>query len=155
MTQSGPPRRTGYRLSQLGTFAAQRFADDVKELGLTASEAGLLRLLARHEGLNQRDLATRLGAAPSRVVALLDSLEGHGLIQRRRSAIDRRQHEVLLTADGTATMRRLRMVVEAREQAFVGGLTGAERAQLAALLDKLADAHGLDPEVHPGYAAKP
>jgi DNA-binding MarR family transcriptional regulator len=152
MTRSRPHARTGYRLSQLGSLTAQRFADSVKVLGLTASEAGVLRLLARHEGINQRDLATRLGSAPSRVVALLDSLEDQGQIQRRRSPTDRRQHEVLLTDAGRTTMRQLRAVAEANEMDLVGPLTLAERTQLVVLLDKLASAHGLDPEVHPGFA---
>jgi DNA-binding MarR family transcriptional regulator len=153
MTRSRPHARMGYRLSQLGTLSAQRFASGVKALGLTASEAGVLRLLVRHEGISQRDLATRLGSAPSRVVALLDSLEDQGRIQRRRSSTDRRQHEVLLTDAGRATMRQLREVAEANERDLVTPLTAAERTQLVALLDKLATGHGLDPEVHPGFAA--
>ena len=34
-------------------------------------------------------------------------------------------------------------------------LTEDERARLGELLTKLASGHGLDPEVHPGYASSP
>ena len=94
------PRGIAYTLTQLGTLAAQRFSDRVAELGLTAPEAGVLRLLIAQPGLSQRELATRLGSAPSRVVVLVDSLESKGLVRRRRSATDRRNHELRLTDDG-------------------------------------------------------
>jgi len=114
----------------------------------------MLRLLARTPGTNQRELATRLGAAPSRVVVLLDSLESRGLIIRRRSTTDRRNHEVALTGDGEAMMRSLRTVAKTHEASFLQPLSKPERDQLGCLLAKLADAHHLDPQVHPGMTER-
>lgn len=153
-SQNPPPptRRTAFLLSQLGSFAADRFAQEVRELGLSASDAGVLRLLARSPGLSQRALADRLGAVPSRVVVLVDSLESRGLVLRTRSASDRRNHELTLTEAGTAMLGRLRTVGEGHESDVLDPLTTAERAQLNGLLRKLAAAHGLDADVHPGYA---
>ena len=145
------PRGIAYTLTQLGTLAAQRFSDRVAELGLTAPEAGVLRLLIAQPGLSQRELATRLGSAPSRVVVLVDSLESKGLVRRRRSATDRRNHELRLTDDGVAVMARLGATALAHEEDLIAPLSERERAQLAALLDKLRDAHSLDPLAHPGY----
>ena len=148
------PRGTAYLLSQLGTLAAGRFGELLAPLELTPPEAGVLRLLAREGGISQRALAQRLGTAPSRVVTLVDGLEGKGLVTRRRSESDRRNHELHLTDAGTATLRRLRGVAERHEDDVLTGLTRAERDALRRLLGKLADSHGLDPEVHPGYRAK-
>lgn len=145
------PRRAAYRISQLGDVATRRFAKRVKELGLTPPSAGVLRLLARSPGISQRDLADRLGALPSRVVVLLDTLEARGLVTRRRSETDRRHHELALTEAGRALMGELREVATEHEASFVEVLSDREREQLGALLDKLAAAHGLDPVVHPGY----
>ena len=72
---------------------------------------------------------------------------------RRRSATDRRNHELLLTESGGETLTRLRGVAERHERDLLAPLTAAERTQLADLLDKLTSGHGLDPEVHPGHAS--
>ena len=149
---SPPPRRTAFLLSQLGAFTADRFAREVRELGLSASDAGVLRLLARSPGLSQRALADRLGSVPSRVVVLVDSLESRGLVLRTRSASDRRNHELTLTEAGIEMLSRLRTVGERHEAEVLGALTDEERAELNGLLTKLSAAHGLDADVHPGYA---
>jgi len=135
----------------VGQLAAQRFADAVARLDLTPPEAGALRALARGTGISQRELAARLGAAPSRVVVLVDSLEHKGLVTRRRSATDRRQHALHLTSAGTAMMKRLRRVAEEHEHALLRPLSDRERDQLSRLLAKLAAGHDLEPESHPGY----
>jgi len=146
------PSGIAYALTQLGTLGAQRFSARVGELGITAPQAGVLRLLAAEPGISQRALAARLGSAPSRVVVLVDSLETKGLVRRERSITDRRNHELRLTADGGALLRRLGLTAQEHEAELTAPLTEQERTQLAALLEKLRDAHGLDPLVHPGYA---
>jgi DNA-binding MarR family transcriptional regulator len=146
------PSRISFLLSQLGAFGATQFADRVADLGLSAGEAGVLRLLARNPAISQRALATRLGAVPSRVVVLIDALEGRGLVSRQRSATDRRNHELRLTEIGTDLLGRLREVAEHHEKELFEPLTAAERRELGILLAKLAQGHGLDPDVHPGHA---
>ena len=145
------PRGIAYTLTQLGTLGAQRFSDRVGELGITAPEAGVLRLLSAQPGLSQRALASRLGSAPSRVVVLVDSMEAKGLVRRERSTTDRRNHELRLTDDGVAMLARLGATARAHEDDMIAPLSERERTQLASLLEKLRDAHGLDPMVHPGY----
>ncbi|MEP6462621.1 MAG: MarR family transcriptional regulator [Frankiaceae bacterium] len=150
---TGRPRRTAFLLAQLGSLGASRFADQVGTLGLTPGEAGVLRLLGRTPGISQRALAGRLGAVPSRVVVLVDSLEQRDLVARRRSQTDRRNYELHLTDKGTAALRDLRGVAEAHERTLLAPLDDAERKQLRVLLGKLAAGHELDPEVHRGHAA--
>lgn len=152
MTNRPPEhRRNALRLSQIGSIAARTFSDLVGELDLTAPEAGILRLLSIEAGISQRELAQRLGAVPSRVVVLLDSLTSKGLVERRRSQTDRRNHELYLTDAGRAMLRRLRETSLAHERAVTGSLSEAEQDELARLLAKLATAHQLDVHVHPGY----
>ena len=40
-----------------------------------------------------------MGALPSRIVRLVDELEERGLVERRRSAADRRNYELHTAAD--------------------------------------------------------
>ena len=78
------PARIGFLLSQLGAHAAELFAHHTRELGVTPSEAGVVRIISRQPGISQRELAGRLGAVQSRVVALIDRLEQAGFVTRTR-----------------------------------------------------------------------
>jgi DNA-binding MarR family transcriptional regulator len=147
------PARTGsaFLLAQIGAHAAGRFAERVAVLGLGPGDVGLLRLIAGEPGRSQQSLAAALGVVPSRVVALVDGLERKGLVERRRSTQDRRNYELHLTGEAKQVMARMREVGSAHEEDMLAGLDTTERAQLAALLGKVAAHHDLAPGVHPGY----
>ncbi len=140
-----------FLLSQLGAHAAARFADRLAALRLTPGQAGLLRMVAKEPGLNQRQLADRLRAQPSRVVALVDELQERGLLARRTREGDRRSHTIELTEDGRRALMAIREIAEAHEAEITGALSHEERVELAFLMQRLAAAHALEPGVHPGY----
>jgi DNA-binding MarR family transcriptional regulator len=146
----GRPQRTAFLLSQLGAAASSRFADRTREIGLTPSDAGVIRLLGRAPGLSQRSLADRLGAVPSRMVSLIDSLQGRGLVERVRSTTDRRNYELRLTDAGSRILRQLRGIAEQHEAELLAPLTTEQIAQLDVLLAQLANGHGLDRDLHRG-----
>ncbi|MGO4586209.1 MarR family winged helix-turn-helix transcriptional regulator [Arthrobacter sp. 2RAF6] len=129
-------------------MASSRFADRTREIGLTPSDAGVIRLLGRTPGLSQRSLADRLGAVPSRVVSLIDSLQERGLVERVRSSTDRRNYELLLTDAGKRVLRELRGIAEQHEAELLAPLTDEQITQLGELLAQLATGHGLDPDIH-------
>lgn len=151
MTVSQRPARIGFLLTQLGTHAADIFAEQIRPLGLTPSEAGVLRIIGRSPGITQRQLADKLGALPSRVVALIDGLERVGLATRTRSKADRRAQELDLTDDGRAKLGALRTAAMSQEREIADGLSDAQRAELYELLSTLSRLRGLDADVHPGY----
>jgi DNA-binding MarR family transcriptional regulator len=151
MTESVRPARIGFLLTQLGTFASDWFALKTRDLGITPAEAGVLRIVGRQPGINQRDLAQKLGTAQSRVVALIDSLQGAGLVNRTRSASDRRNQELHLTEEGRAIVKSLRTLAEEQEAEIADGLSPGDRTKLYELLLKLSAARGLDSDFHPGY----
>ncbi|MEZ2391639.1 MarR family winged helix-turn-helix transcriptional regulator [bacterium RCC_150] len=142
------PRRIAFLLSQLGSMASSRFAEHTKQIGLTPSDAGVLRLLGRSPGLSQRSLADRLGAVPSRVVALIDSLQDRGLVERVRNSADRRNYELHLTDAGRGALRELRGIAEKHEAELLAPLNEEQLAQLATLLARLANGLGLDQDLH-------
>lgn len=146
-------QRVGFLLSQVGAFAANRFADRLAALSLQPSDVGILRLISVEPGLSQRTLAERLAVAPSRVVVLIDELEKKSLVSRERSTRDRRNYELQLTEEGREVMRRMREIGMAHENDLVGSLTSDEREALTRLLAKVAASHDLIPDVHPGYRA--
>ena len=146
-----PPSGAAFLLAQLGAHAAGRYAEKVAALDLDPAQTGVLHLIARRPGQSQQALADQLGVAPSRVVALVDGLEGRGLLARQRSTTDRRTYELHLTDDGQRLLERLRDVAKQHENDVTTALTADERAELVGLLQKIADQQGLTPGVHPGY----
>ncbi len=145
------PTGVAFLLAQLGAHGAARFAERLAVLRLSPPHAGILRLIAAEPGLNQRELAVRLRAVPSRVVALVDDLEERGLLTRQRRADDRRSSVLELTQPGRSALASLREIADAHEAEITAALTSEERLQIAGLLRRLADANQLTPGVHPGY----
>lgn len=154
MSPSRSPHRIALLLAQVGADAAAAFDTAVRELGITASEAGLLRLVGGRPGINQRVVSQQMGIGPSRVVAVLDRLESVELVQRRRSTDDRRNHEITLTAGGQDLLARLRSVAERHEQAFVSQLSPDQIQLLGEALTVIAGARGLSLELHRGTSGR-
>lgn len=148
------PRRIAFLLAQLGADASAAFEEALTPLGITASEAGLLRMVGRHPGISQKAASEQLGVGPSRVVAVLDRLERAGHVERRRSATDRRSHEVHLTPDGQRLLAALRPIAEAHEKAFIHGLDEDDLDRLAGYLEAIAAARGLSRDIHRGTRAR-
>lgn len=151
MAAEVPKAGVAFLLTQLGTQAAAKFAERVGALNLTPPQVGMLRMIAAQPGLSQQTLAGNLGMLPSKVVTFVDDLEGRGLVTRTRSTRDRRVHELSLTEEGTELLDKLRAVAAAHETDFCEALDADERSRLQALLERLAESHGLAPGVHPGY----
>lgn len=145
----------GFLLSQVGAHAAACFAERLAPLDLTPAHAGILRLISREPDLNQRALARRLQALPSRVVAFIDELEDRGLVARQRREDDRRSHVLRLTALGHEALAALREVAEAHDADIARGLSAEERRVLTALLLRIIETQDLSHGVHPGYRAPP
>ncbi len=149
--EAGPRAGTTFLLAQLGAYAAQRFAERIAELELTPPQTGLLRCVAQRPGQSQQAIAAQLGTTPSRLVGLVDGLQQRDLIERRRNPGDRRNYALYLTEAGRRCMGRIGLAAKQHEDAFCAGLSDAERAQLQALLRRLATGQGLTTLAHPGY----
>ena len=147
------PAHVAFVLTQVGALAAMGFAEQLAPLGLTPAHAGLLRAVAAEPGRSQQAVATELGVLPSRLVALVDELEQGGLLERRRNPGDRRHHALHLTADGEARLVEIGKAAQRNADAYLAALDGDDQAMLGQLLDRLAAAHGLSPDVHPGFRA--
>ncbi|MCW2953116.1 MAG: marR family transcriptional regulator [Conexibacter sp.] len=140
-----------FLLAQLGAHAAAAFAERIRPLELTPPQAGVLRRLAQSPGQSQRGLADALGMHAPRLVALIDELEDRGLVARDRDPDDRRNYAISLTDAGRRALAELAGVARDHELAITAALDDDERAQLLALLRRLADEQGLAPGVHPGF----
>ncbi|HEY4257493.1 MAG TPA: MarR family winged helix-turn-helix transcriptional regulator [Candidatus Udaeobacter sp.] len=140
-----------FLLSQLGAYAAETFRRKISPLGLTPPHAGILRLIANTPACNQLTLARKLRVLPSRMVVLLDDLTRRGLVERKRSAKDRRHSELVLTNKGQRTLQNLRKLAAEHDAELLVALTNREREHLMALGRKIVEQQGLTADVHPGY----
>jgi DNA-binding MarR family transcriptional regulator len=152
--RAGPPRgarSSAFLLAQVGSLGATKFAERLAPLGLTPPHAGIFGVLGANEGLSQQALCTMLGILPSRLVLLVDELEGLGLVERRDSPDDRRSYALHLTAKGRQTLEAIGRVAREHDAALCAALNEDERAQLHSFLLRIADQQGLTRSVHPGY----
>jgi DNA-binding MarR family transcriptional regulator len=145
------PSGVALLLAQLGTHASTRFATRLAELDLTPPQVGVLRVVGQQPGLSQQAVAERLGAAPSRVVKLVDELAARGLVERRRSAVDRRIYELSIPESAGERVTAVRRAVGQHDAAMVAGLSQDEVQTLIALLRKVAESQGLDPGAGPRH----
>jgi DNA-binding MarR family transcriptional regulator len=129
------PELLGYRLRLAQQAVFRDFAATVGEV--SPGRAGILLLIEANPGVTQGRLAEAVQLDRSTMVGVVDSLEGRGLIERRRG-IDRRTNGLWLTRSGRALVGRLRQRIERHERRVAAALSEAERAQLLELLGKLA-----------------
>jgi DNA-binding MarR family transcriptional regulator len=148
----GLSRRAGFLVVQLGAHRHRRFAERLAPLGLHPRHFAMLSHLAANEGQSQQALSSALGLHRSAVVALVDDLEHRGLAERRRDPDDRRAYTLHLTRSGRERLSELQRVAEDDEAELLTALNASERAQLIALLQRVADSQGLPAGVHPNLA---
>ncbi len=147
-------RNTGYLVSRMGLFAAQRFGERLASLGLTTRMWGLLNVLDAEEAVTQQQLGRAVGMDPSSMVAVLDELEGKGMVERRRHPTDRRAHALYLTEAGRDTLTRGRTLAREAQEELLAPLSPDERRQLHGLLLRMATAAG-QVEVQPPVTSGP
>ena len=99
----------------------------------------VLSRLARRPVGTQLALAQAIGYDKTRLIALLDELEGDGLIIRERDPADRRAHTVRLTPAGEARHAAAQADIRAMEVELLGDLSATERRCLWAVLPRLAE----------------
>jgi DNA-binding MarR family transcriptional regulator len=75
------------------------------ETGLTPSQFKVVKMLEDATDLKVSDLAKRMYLHPATMVGLLDRLEAKGLVQRTRSATDRRVVHICLTDGGRELLK--------------------------------------------------
>lgn len=108
---------------------------------ITPGQLGVLLLIGENPGLSQSDLGAALGIDRSTMVAVIDRLEGRGLVIRAPSPTDRRSYALQLSAEGSALLERLIPQIEAHERMIAGDLSAEERAALIGLLRRLGGDH--------------
>jgi DNA-binding MarR family transcriptional regulator len=137
------PQTTGTMglLSQLNRVAYRRATEDV--LGIKLKQLITLEILARNEGCLQQELGASLMVDPNNCVLLLNELDDHGFVERKRDPEDRRRHIVVITPAGMKALHKAEAKLEELEGEVLRNLNAADREQLRDLLARAMD--GQDP----------
>lgn len=125
------------RLQRAAALSAARVDQAVNAFGLSASQLGVLDVLADRGSLHQQELARALGRSKAQMTSIIDTLEERAAVRRERHATDRRFMTVHLTASGLQLLEQAAPVRADAIVALMRELTGEQRARLARLCRRL------------------
>jgi DNA-binding MarR family transcriptional regulator len=114
-----------------------RFGRLFREFGLTSSQYNVLRIL-RGEGspLPCLEVADRMVQVVPAITGLIDRLQEHELVSRRRCTADRRVVFVEITEKGRDLLKKMDEPVSDMHKQLVGHLSPTELQELSRLLEK-------------------
>jgi DNA-binding MarR family transcriptional regulator len=105
--------------------------------GVTSSQFKVLIIVAQFNADTPVELCRHLSLDSGSMTRMLDRLEQKQLIQRTRSATDRRQVQLALTAEGKAITDRLPQIGADAMNELLGVLAPEEVASLERILSKV------------------
>src|SRR4051812_1330662 len=131
-------KSNGFLLARMGIGFKTKAIALFEQEGYEHYDYAVLAILAEGTPETQATIAGALNLDPSRLVAVLDSLEERGLVARQRDPQDRRRHVVSITADGKRDLARLRELTKKLENEYFAPLDEDDRRALSDLLQRLA-----------------
>ncbi len=126
--------RLSFLLGRLYFQALDLEGPVLAELGLDVKAQAVLTVLAEEKPMTQQALGQRLGIDRTTIVTVVDRLEQHGFVERRRSPADRRAYLLTPTAKGDEARQRGARAVNTAERKLLDALDDAERDRLTDLL---------------------
>jgi DNA-binding MarR family transcriptional regulator len=130
--------RLGYLLKHAQQQLMQAAVPAMAPFGIDGRELAVLSVLGAGPPLSQQEAAEQLGVDRTTMVALVDVLEGKGLVERQRSPSDRRKNIVELTPAGQSCLTRAGQARDEAEREFLAPLGNAGAAQFTRALQILA-----------------
>ncbi len=127
-------------LLRVGSDVLEGFAAHYQQCGTSQGRFLVMMLLDRNadQPLLPSELAEKIGVTRATITGLLDGLERDALIERRAHSHDRRALTVHLTDKARDWLEAMLPGHYRRIAALMSGLDDGERAQLIALLTKVA-----------------
>ncbi|KUM95771.1 MarR family transcriptional regulator [Streptomyces cellostaticus] len=118
--------RLGYLLKHVHLRFTEASAQALAPFGVDGRELAVLAVLAADRPLSQMEAAGRISVDRTTMVALVDTLEGKGLVARRRSTEDRRRNTVQPTPEGQELLREAELARAEAERRFLAALSDTD-----------------------------
>jgi len=110
---------------------------ELRSIGLTRGIFATLMMLSEQEGVNQTELGNAIGIPGYATTRTLDTLEEMGLAKRCPDPNSRRAHQIYLTNEGKALVKKLPPLVQRVNSDFLSALKEEERHQLIETMKKV------------------
>jgi DNA-binding MarR family transcriptional regulator len=123
-------RRLGYLLKHAQLRMAELTAAALAPYVINGRELAVLLVLSDGPPASQQQAAQRLAIDRTTMVAMLDTLEGKGLVSRHPDADDRRRNVVELTDAGRDILQRAVKASDDAERALLAPLSSRAAQQL-------------------------
>ncbi|MFC4054505.1 MarR family winged helix-turn-helix transcriptional regulator [Actinomadura syzygii] len=140
-----PPARVrnaaSWLINMVSAHSHRLVGDGFAAAGARGYHYRLLAALDEYGPSSQATLGRHTGIDRSDVVAALNELAEKKLVERAPDPSDRRRNIITLTPDGARHLAKLDDVLAGIQDDLLEPLDPSERAQLTALLTKLADHH--------------
>lgn len=134
-----PTAYDAYRALRRAFLAVKRsLGEELARHGLTGAQFAVLTRIP-DEGIPLTQLAEASWSDPGNLTGIVDRLERDGLVQRQRSAEDRRVVLAKLTEQGRRVLDAVTPVHRAHIAQLFDGFAQQELVDLIALLDRLAE----------------
>jgi DNA-binding MarR family transcriptional regulator len=132
----------GYMTNLVGRLLVREIDGQLAPHGISVGYMPVFFALAADAALTQRDLATSAQVEQPTMAATLARMERDGLIERRANPDDGRSALISLTETGHSKLAAVHAASTAVNVKAAERLTAEERAQLLALLHKVAGTLG-------------
>ncbi|MET0337024.1 MAG: MarR family winged helix-turn-helix transcriptional regulator [Caulobacter sp.] len=127
----------GFHVRQAQGTMHRRVIAVLARVELTQKHAATLWLIGANPGTSQIALGGALRMDRATTMAIIDKLEGRGLVVRQRSLVDRRRHELFLTPAGQKMLVKVKSLIKEHERQFADRFTQAVLATLVSLLQRI------------------
>jgi DNA-binding MarR family transcriptional regulator len=127
----------GFHIRQAQGTMHRRFIEALATVELTQKQSGALWLVGANPGASQIGIGGALRMDRATTMAIIDKLEGRGLVVRQRSTVDRRRHELYLTPEGQKLLVKVKKLVKDHERNFAERFSDDELKTLVTLLRRV------------------
>jgi DNA-binding MarR family transcriptional regulator len=135
---SGLTDEIGFLIARARVVTLELVDEQLEEFGLKRQSYATLSLACTEYGLTQRELAASLKVDPSRLVAILDELQGRNLVVREVDPADRRSRTIRATETGQKLCAQAADSVRRVEELLLGEIPAEERATVMGALRRIA-----------------
>lgn len=131
----------GPRIKRISTALDRKRTRDLEDLELTSSQGMVLGYLARNreDPVSPGDIGRHFGLSHPTVTGILQRLEAKGFVEYADDPEDRRRKRVAVTERALECHARILEGFANTEALLTVGMSEAERSQLLALLNRVAE----------------